>query len=254
MRSAVTQSVQVLDRRLNALGTTEPSIQAEGSDRILVQVPGLQDTTQLKQILGQTARMTFHMECTEATSRRRCNRAAAGLRAGRNRPTARSRPILVEIARAPDRRRPRRCAAGLRSADRPSRSSPSASTRAARTIFGEVTQAECRAPLRRRARRQIHHRPGDPRRRSSAAPARSKAISPSRARRTSPCCCAPARCRPTSPSSRSAPSARASGRIPSAPAPSPSIVALVAVVVFMVVCYGILGLFADHRDDREHAS
>ena len=41
MRSAVTQSVQVLDRRLNALGTTEPSIQAEGSERILVQVPGL---------------------------------------------------------------------------------------------------------------------------------------------------------------------------------------------------------------------
>jgi protein-export membrane protein SecD len=65
MRSAVTQSVQVLDRRLNALGTTEPSIQAEGSERILVQVPGLEDTTQLKEILGQTARMTFHMECAE---------------------------------------------------------------------------------------------------------------------------------------------------------------------------------------------
>jgi preprotein translocase subunit SecD len=68
MRSAVTQSVQVLDRRLNALGTTEPSIQAEGSERILVQVPGLEDTAQLKQILGQTARMTFHMECTEQSS------------------------------------------------------------------------------------------------------------------------------------------------------------------------------------------
>jgi protein-export membrane protein SecD len=67
MRSAVTQSLQVLDRRLNALGTTEPSIQAEGSDRILVQVPGLQDTTQLKAILGQTARMTFHMECPEGS-------------------------------------------------------------------------------------------------------------------------------------------------------------------------------------------
>jgi len=65
MRSAVTQSVQVLDRRLNALGTTEPSIQAQGSERILVQVPGLEDTAQLKQILGQTARMTFHMECSE---------------------------------------------------------------------------------------------------------------------------------------------------------------------------------------------
>ncbi len=68
MRGAVSQSVQVLDRRLNALGTTEPSIQAEGSDRILVEVPGLQDTTQLKQILGQTARMTFHMECSQQSS------------------------------------------------------------------------------------------------------------------------------------------------------------------------------------------
>ena len=80
MRSAVTQSVQVLDRRLNALGTTEPSIQAEGSERILVQVPGLEDTAQLKQILGQTARMTFHMECTRAVDRRhrRRRRAASG--------------------------------------------------------------------------------------------------------------------------------------------------------------------------------
>jgi protein-export membrane protein SecD len=68
MRSAVTQSLQVLDRRLNALGTTEPSIQAEGSERILVQVPGLQDTSQLKEILGQTARMTFHLECTESAA------------------------------------------------------------------------------------------------------------------------------------------------------------------------------------------
>ncbi len=67
MRSAVSQSLEVLNRRLNALGTSEPSIQAEGSDRILVQVPGLADTTQLKEILGKTARMTFHMECTEGT-------------------------------------------------------------------------------------------------------------------------------------------------------------------------------------------
>ena len=77
MRAAVTQSVQVLDRRLNALGTTEPSIQAEGSERILVQVPGLEDTAQLKQILGQTARMTFHMECTRAVDRRHRRRRPA---------------------------------------------------------------------------------------------------------------------------------------------------------------------------------
>ncbi len=65
LRAAVTQSLDVLNRRLNALGTTEPSIQAEGTQRILVQVPGLEDTAQLKDILGRTARMTFHMECTE---------------------------------------------------------------------------------------------------------------------------------------------------------------------------------------------
>jgi len=68
LRSAVAQSREVLDRRLNALGTVEPSIQAEGSDRILVQVPGLSDTTQLKEILGQTARMTFHLECSEGNA------------------------------------------------------------------------------------------------------------------------------------------------------------------------------------------
>lgn len=69
MRSAVTQSIEVLGRRLDAFGTTEPSIQAEGSERILVQAPGAgqEDTAQLKQLLGQTARMTFHMECAEGT-------------------------------------------------------------------------------------------------------------------------------------------------------------------------------------------
>ncbi|WP_026380246.1 protein translocase subunit SecD [Afifella pfennigii] len=65
MRSAVEQSLSVLGRRVNALGTTEPTIQREGTDRILVQVPGLEDTRRLKDILGQTARMTFHLECPE---------------------------------------------------------------------------------------------------------------------------------------------------------------------------------------------
>jgi protein-export membrane protein SecD len=65
LSSAVEQSLSVLGRRLDALGTTEPSIQRQGTDRILVQVPGLDDTRQLKDILGQTARMTFHLECPE---------------------------------------------------------------------------------------------------------------------------------------------------------------------------------------------
>lgn len=59
--SAVTQSIEVVSRRVNELGTTEPIIQRQGADRLLVQVPGLQDPQRLKDILGQTAKLTFQM-------------------------------------------------------------------------------------------------------------------------------------------------------------------------------------------------
>ena len=61
MSSALEQSIEVVGRRVNELGTTEPIIQRQGSDRILVQVPGLQDPDRLKDILGQTAKLTFQM-------------------------------------------------------------------------------------------------------------------------------------------------------------------------------------------------
>jgi SecD/SecF fusion protein len=61
VRSAVTQSIEVVSRRVNELGTTEPIIQQQGADRILVQVPGLQDPQRLKDILGKTAKLTFQM-------------------------------------------------------------------------------------------------------------------------------------------------------------------------------------------------
>jgi SecD/SecF fusion protein len=61
MGSALTQSIEVVGRRVNELGTTEPVIQRQGDDRILVQVPGLQDPQRLKDILGQTAQLTFQM-------------------------------------------------------------------------------------------------------------------------------------------------------------------------------------------------
>ena len=57
----MTQSIEVVGRRVNELGTTEPIIQRQGADRILVQVPGLQDPQRLKDILGQTAKLTFQM-------------------------------------------------------------------------------------------------------------------------------------------------------------------------------------------------
>jgi protein-export membrane protein SecD len=58
---AVSQSIEVLRRRVDALGTTEPNIQRQGADRVLVEVPGLQDTTRLKQLLGATAKLEFRL-------------------------------------------------------------------------------------------------------------------------------------------------------------------------------------------------
>jgi SecD/SecF fusion protein len=59
LANAVTQSIEVINRRVNELGTTEPTIQRQGTDRILVQVPGLDDPQRLKDILGKTAKLTF---------------------------------------------------------------------------------------------------------------------------------------------------------------------------------------------------
>lgn len=61
LNSALSQSIEVVSRRVNELGTTEPVIQRQGNDRIVVQVPGLADPQRLKDILGQTAKMTFQM-------------------------------------------------------------------------------------------------------------------------------------------------------------------------------------------------
>jgi len=61
IRQAVDQSIQIIERRVNELGLVEPTIQREGIDRILVQVPGLQDPSRLKEILGKTAKLDFRM-------------------------------------------------------------------------------------------------------------------------------------------------------------------------------------------------
>ena len=61
IRQAVEQSIQIIEKRVNEIGTVEPSIQRQGVDRILVQVPGLSDPTRLKDLLGRTAKLTFRM-------------------------------------------------------------------------------------------------------------------------------------------------------------------------------------------------
>src|ERR1700730_12984837 len=61
MRQVVDQSVEIIGKRVNQLGLVEPSIQRQGNDRILVQVPGLGDPQQLLNILGKTAKLTFRL-------------------------------------------------------------------------------------------------------------------------------------------------------------------------------------------------
>ncbi len=57
---AVGQSIEIIRRRVDAEGVKEPSIQREGSDRILVQVPGYDDPKKLRELISKTAKMTFH--------------------------------------------------------------------------------------------------------------------------------------------------------------------------------------------------
>jgi len=59
--TAVDQSIEVVRRRIDSLGTREPSITRQGSDRIVVQAPGESDPAALERVIGQTAQLTFQM-------------------------------------------------------------------------------------------------------------------------------------------------------------------------------------------------
>jgi preprotein translocase subunit SecD len=58
--SAAAASIETINRRINALGTAESTVVRQGRDRILIQYPGLTDTKQLKDLIGKTAKLTFH--------------------------------------------------------------------------------------------------------------------------------------------------------------------------------------------------
>jgi preprotein translocase subunit SecD len=58
-RRAVEQSIEVVRRRIDALGTREPLIQRQGAERILVQLPGVEDPERVKDIINKTAKLTF---------------------------------------------------------------------------------------------------------------------------------------------------------------------------------------------------
>jgi preprotein translocase subunit SecD len=61
IRQVVDQSVEIIGRRVNAMGLVEPSIQRQGNDRILVQVPGLGNPEDLIKVIGTTAKLTFRL-------------------------------------------------------------------------------------------------------------------------------------------------------------------------------------------------
>jgi len=68
---AIDQNLTTLRNRVNELGVSEPIVQRQGKKRIVVQLPGIQDTAEAKKILGKTATLEFHLEAQLDTPRSR---------------------------------------------------------------------------------------------------------------------------------------------------------------------------------------
>ena len=84
---AVQQNIQILRNRVNELGVAEPIVQQQGADRIVVQLPGVQDTARAKDILGRTATLEIRMVNDDPGA---LEAALAGQRAARQRPLHRA--------------------------------------------------------------------------------------------------------------------------------------------------------------------
>lgn len=67
LQQVMEKSIEIVNRRVNETGTRESIVQRQGDDRILLQVPGLEDPEMLKNLLGKTAKMTFHLVDLNAT-------------------------------------------------------------------------------------------------------------------------------------------------------------------------------------------
>ena len=65
---AVTQNLYTLRKRVNELGVSEPIVQRQGKDRIVIELPGVQDPTAAKKIIGKTANLEWRLEATSRTS------------------------------------------------------------------------------------------------------------------------------------------------------------------------------------------
>ena len=96
---AIQQNIQILRNRVNELGVAEPIIQQQGAERVVVQLPGVQDTARAKDILGRTASLEIRMVNDDAGA---LCRGAVGTGSLRQRPL-------------PGSLRARRCSSGARS-------------------------------------------------------------------------------------------------------------------------------------------
>jgi len=76
--SALKQSLEIVRKRIDESGTKEPLIQRSGKKRILLQLPGVKDPERIKELLGTTAKLTFHMVDEEDTVSLRANKAPFG--------------------------------------------------------------------------------------------------------------------------------------------------------------------------------
>jgi protein-export membrane protein SecD len=68
-RAAVGQTIEIVRRRIDATGVLDPQITRQGASRIVVQLPGISDPNRIKELLGKTARMTFHLTDETANTR-----------------------------------------------------------------------------------------------------------------------------------------------------------------------------------------
>jgi protein-export membrane protein SecD len=76
--SAIKQSLEIVRKRIDESGTKEPLIQRSGKNRILLQLPGIKDPERIKELLGKTAKLTFHMVDDDDSVSLKANRAAFG--------------------------------------------------------------------------------------------------------------------------------------------------------------------------------
>ncbi len=61
IHDALSRSIEIVRRRIDALGTKEPSIQSQGGKYVLVQLPGVDNPERIKDLIGQTAKLSFHL-------------------------------------------------------------------------------------------------------------------------------------------------------------------------------------------------